>query len=94
MNEMQQSGSEALTLSTRAMVPTTQRFGSREIEITFLGNNTHGQPTWMLWNPAEPYLIGMLRQGKLGFTFEQRTDQGVMLLEGISLSRLQRAISG
>ena len=94
MNEMQQSGNEVLTLSTRAMVPTTQQFGSREIEITFLGNNTHGQPTWILWNPAEPYLIGMLRQGKLGFTFEQRTDQGVMLLEGISLSRLQRAIAG
>lgn len=94
MNEMQHSKNEVLTLSTRAMVPTVQRFGTREIEITFLGNNTHGQPTWLLWNPAEPYLIGVLRQGKLGFTFEQRTDQGVMLLEGISLSRLQRAIAG
>lgn len=94
MSEMQQSGDEVLTLSTRAMVPTVQRFGSREIEITFLGNNAHGQPTWILWNPNEPYLIGLLRQGKLGFTFEQRTGQGVMLHEGISLSRLQRAISG
>jgi len=94
MNEMQQSAEGALTLSTRAMVPTVQRFGSREIEITFLGNNTHGQPTWILWNPREPYLIGLLRQGKLGFTFEQRTDHGVMLHEGISLARLQRAIAG
>lgn len=94
MNEIQQSTSEVLTLSTRAMVPTVQRFGTREIEITFLGNNSFGQPTWMLWNPAEPYLIGLLRQGKLGFTFEQRTDQGIMVLEGISLSRLQRAIAG
>lgn len=94
MNEMQQSGSGALKLSTQAMVPTVQRFGSREIEITFLGNNTFGQPTWILWNPEEPYLIGLLRQGKIGFTFEQRTDQSVMLLEDISLSRLQRAIAG
>lgn len=94
MSEMQQASASVLTLSTRAMVPQVQRFGSREIEITFLGNNTFGQPTWLLWNPNEPYLIGVLRQGKLGFTFEQRTDQGVMLHEGITLSRLQRAISG
>ncbi len=92
MSEVQQSGD--VTLTTRAMVPSVQRVGSREIEITFLGNNTHGQPTWILWNPLEPYLIGMLVQGKLGFTFEQRTDQGVMLHENISLQRVQRALGG
>ncbi len=92
MSEVQQSGD--VTLTTRAMVPSVQRVGSREIEITFLGNNTHGQPTWILWNSLEPYLIGMLVQGKLGFTFEQRTDQGVMLHENISLQRVQRALGG
>ncbi|NLB46389.1 MAG: hypothetical protein GX814_01310 [Microbacteriaceae bacterium] len=92
MSQVQQSGE--VTLSTRAMVPSMQRVGNREIEVTFLGNNTHGQPTWVLWNPNEPYLIGMLIQGKLGFDFEQRTDSGVMLHENISLQRVQRALAG
>ena len=92
MSQVQQSGE--VTLSTRAMVPSMQRVGDREIEVTFLGNNTHGQPTWVLWNPNEPYLIGMLIQGKLGFDFEQRTDSGVMLHENISLQRVQRALAG
>ena len=92
MSELRQS--EDVTLSTRAMVPSVQRIGNREIEITFLGNNTHGQPTWVLWNPLEPYLIGMLIQGKLGFNFEQRTGQGVMLHENISLQRVERALGG
>lgn len=92
MSELQQS--DEVTLSTRAMVPSVQRIGNREIEITFLGNNAQGQPTWLLWNPLEPYLVGMLVQGKLGFTFEQRTGQGVMLHENISLQRVQRALVG
>ncbi|WP_449278116.1 hypothetical protein [Leucobacter sp. GX24907] len=94
MNEMQQTDSGGVVLSTQRMVPTVQRFGGRSIEITFLGNNTHGQPTWILWNPDEPYLIGVLNQGKIGFTFEQSTSQGVMLHEDISLRRLQHALSG
>ncbi|NLA66144.1 MAG: hypothetical protein GX862_09570 [Leucobacter sp.] len=92
MSQVQQS--QSVTLSTRAMVPSMQRVGDRQIEVTYLGNNTHGQPTWVLWNPSEPYLIGLLVQGKLGFTFEQRTDQGVMLHENISLQRVQRALGG
>jgi len=92
MSEVQQSGD--VTLSTRAMVPSMQRVGNREIEVTYLGNNTQGRPTWILWNASEPYLIGMLIQGKLGFNFEQRTDQGVMLHENISLQRVQRALGG
>lgn len=92
MSELQQS--DDVTLSTRAMVPSVQRVGNRQIEITYLGNNTHGQPTWVLWNPLEPYLIGMLIQGKLGFNFEQRTGQGIMLHENISLQRVQRALGG
>ena len=94
MSEMQQADNGGVVLSTQRMVPTVQRFGNRSIEITFLGNNTHGQPTWILWNPSEPYLIGVLSQGKIGFRFEQSTDQGVMLHEDISLRRLQRAIAG
>lgn len=92
MNEVQHSGD--VTLSTRALVPSMQRIGNREIEFTYLGNNSKGQPTWVLWNPLEPLLIGMLCQGKLGFTFEQRTDHGVMLHENISLQRVQRALGG
>ena len=92
MSQVQQSSD--VKLSTRAMVPSMQRVGDRNIEVTFLGNNTHGQPTWLLWNPLEPFLIGMLVQGKLGFNFEQRTDQGVMLHENISLQRVQRALGG
>ncbi len=94
MSELSESNRGVVTLSTRALVPAVQRFGNREIETTFLGNNSEGQPTWMLWNPLEPYLIGVLRQGRLGFTLEQRTDQGVMVHENISLARLQKAIGG
>jgi len=90
MDQMQQTGE--VTLSTREMVPAVQRVGARDLEVTFLGNNTKGQPTWILWNPLEPYLIGVLIQDALGFNFEQRTDQGVMLHENISLQRLQRAL--
>ncbi len=94
MSELSESKRGVVTLSTRALVPSVQRFGNREIETTFLGNNSDGNPTWMLWNPLEPYLIGILRQGKLGFTLEQRTDHGVMVHENISLKRLQKAIGG
>ena len=90
MNQTQQTGE--LSLSRREMVPATQRVGARELEVTFLGNNTQGHPTWILWNPQEPYLIGVLIQGTLGFNFEQRTDQGVLLHENVSLQRLQRAL--
>lgn len=92
MNEIQQT--DLVTLTTRALVPSVQKIGNRDIEITFLGNNANGQPTWIMWNASEPYLIGMLCQGKLGFTFEQRTDQGVMFHENISLQRVQRALGG
>lgn len=92
MSEMQQAGDGNVVLSTQRLVPRVQRIGGREIEVTFLGNNTHGQPTWILWNATEPYLIGVLRQGAIGYTFEQRTSTGVMLHEEISMRRLQRAI--
>lgn len=91
MGELSQAGGAA-SLSTRMMVPSVQRFGNREIEVTFLGNNSDGRPTWLLWNSSEPYLIGILHQGKLGFTLEQRTDHGVMKQENISFTRLQKAI--
>ncbi len=94
MSELQESNQGTVTLSTRTLVPSVQRFGNRDIETTFLGNNSDGQPTWMLWNPLEPYLIGILRQDQLGFTLEQRTDQGVLVHENLSFKRLQRAIGG
>ena len=89
---MEQSGSGEVVLSRQVMVPTVLRIGNRDIETTFLGNNAFGQPTWVLWNPEEPYLIGMLRQGQIGYTFEQRTSQGVMLHEDVSFKRVQRAL--
>lgn len=91
---MEQPDSETgeVTLSKRPMVPIMQKIGGRDIESTFLGDNAFGQPTWVLWNPREPYLIGILRQGQLGYTFEQRTSHGVMLHEDVSFKRVQRAL--
>jgi len=94
MSEMEESESGEVVLSTEVMVPAVHRIGDRDIEMTFLGENAFGQPTWVLWNPAEPYLIGVLRQGRLGYTFEQRTSQGVMLHEDVSFKKVQKALSG
>lgn len=80
-------------LPTQRMVPVVQRMGDRDIEVTFLGQNAKGQPTWILWNAGSPYLIGLLSQGGLGFTFEQRTSNGVLVHEHIPLHRVQRAVS-
>ena len=92
MSETEQSGSGEVVLSRQEMVPAIIRVGNREIETTFLGDNALGQPTWLMWTPEEPYLIGLLRQGQLGYTFEQRTSQGVMLHEDVSFKRVQRAL--
>ena len=89
-----QAGDGGFALSRETLAPAVQAIGGREIEITFLGRNAHGQPTWIMWNASEPYLIGMLCQGKMGYNFEQRTSQGVLVHENISLSRVQRALGG
>lgn len=94
MSEMQQSENGGVALSKNKLMPDVQRIGSRDIEITYLGKNADGLPTWIMWNAAEPMLMGMLRQGKMGYHFEQRTSSGVLLLENISLSRVQRALGG
>ncbi|PRI11394.1 hypothetical protein [Leucobacter massiliensis] len=94
MNEMQQAGNGSVALSRETLTPSVQRIGGRDIEITFLGNNSRGLPTWIMWNADEPYLIGMLCQGRMGYHFEQRTSSGTMLHENISLSRVQRALEG
>lgn len=94
MSELQQTGNDVVALSSERLMPVVQRIGARDIEITFLGPNAHGQPTWVMWNASEPYLIGMLSQGKIGYTFEQRTTEGASVLEGISLNRVQRALGG
>lgn len=83
---------ETAPLPTERMVPQVQTMGNRDIEVTFLGLNTHGKPTWILWNPREPHLIGLLTQGTLGYNFEQRTSAGVFLHENISLNRLNKAL--
>lgn len=93
-DEVQKTGNDVVALSTERLMPSVQRIGAREIEFTFLGPNSAGQPTWVMWNAEDPYLIGMLSQGKIGYTFEQRTTDGPMLLEGISLQRVQRALGG
>ena len=94
MSEMQQTGNGSVALSTDALVPSVQRIGGRDIEITFLGTNASGQPTWIMWNASDPHLIGMLSQGKMGYHFEQRTSSGVLVHENISLGRVQRALGG
>lgn len=94
MSEMQQSGNGGVALSRDALAPSVQRIGQRDIEFTYLGLNAQGQPSWIMWNPAEPYLLGMLRQGRMGYHFEQRTSTGVLVHENISLSRVQRALGG
>lgn len=91
-NNSQATGGE-VTLSTEYLMPTIQRMGDRDIESTFMGENAFGEPTWVLWNHEHPYLIGILRQGQIGYIFEQRTSQGVMLHEGISFRRVQYALS-
>lgn len=75
-------------------MPSMQRIGARDIEITFLGPNAQGQPTWVMWNASEPHLIGLLSQGRIGYHFEQRTSSGVFVHENISLARVQRALGG
>lgn len=74
------------------MIPRVQKMGERDIEVTFLGLNAQGRPTWILWNEEEPMLIGLLTQGRLGFTFEQRTSAGVLLHENISLNLVNKAL--
>ena len=94
MSEMQQAGNGSVALSKSTLVPSVQQIGTREIEFTYLGHNSQGQPTWIMWNAKEPHLIGMLCQGRMGYHFEQRTSSGVLLHENISLSRVQRALGG
>lgn len=93
MGEAQQASSEVVSLSRDRLLPSVQVIGGKSIEFTFLGVNAAGLPTWILWNPQEPYLLGMLCQGKSGFNFEQRTTQGVLVHENISLERVQRALT-
>lgn len=83
---------QSTQLPTERMLPQVQRMGERDIEITFLGLNSDGRPSWILWNPFEPHLIGLLTQGRLGYNFEQRTSMGVFVHENISLSRLNKAL--
>ncbi|CAG7619880.1 hypothetical protein ACFPZL_00545 [Leucobacter soli] len=92
MSESQQAESDEVVLSRQTGVPVMVRIGGRNIETTFMGNNAFGQPTWVLWNPEEPYLLAVLRQGQIGYTFEQRTSHGVMLHEDVSFKRVQRAL--
>lgn len=94
MGEVQKQGDGIVALSTDRLIPNVQRIGSQDIEFTFLGPNASGQPTWIMWNASEPFLIGMLSQGKMGYHFEQRTGDGVQLLENITLNRVQRALGG
>lgn len=83
---------ESTHLPTERMLPRVQKMGDRDIEVTFLGLNADGRPSWILWNSLEPHLIGLLTQGRLGYNFEQRTSVGVSVHENISLNRLNKAL--
>ena len=92
MSNAQSDGALEPIFGTQRLVPVKERLGDREIEVTFLGNNANGEPTWILWNAREPLLIGVLRQGKIGYTFEQRTSVGPMIHENLSKPRVQRML--
>jgi hypothetical protein len=92
MSNVHSDGAIEPIFGTQRLLPVKQKLGEREIEVTFLGNNADGQPTWILWNAKEPLLIGVLRQGKLGYTFEQRTSVGPMVHENLSTARVQRML--
>lgn len=94
MSDIQHSGNGSVALSTDRLLPGVQRIGNRDIEVTFLGKNALGQPTWLLWDALQPHLIALLSQGRMGYHLEQRTSYGVMMQENISLSRVQRALGG
>ena len=94
MSEIQQEQQASAAFSTRRNIPVVENIGGRDIEVTFLGTNSLDRMTWILWNPGQPLLIGILTQGQLGFTLEQRTSGGVLLHENVPLSRVQRAIGG
>lgn len=94
MNEIQDYDRDRPVFSTERLMPKVERFGDKDIEVTYLGENANGFATWILWNSNDPYLIGMLIQGDQGFTFEQRTSGGVMLHQDVSFSRIRRAIAG
>lgn len=94
MSDMQHLENGTVALSTEHLMPGIQRIGARDIEVTFLGKNDGGQPTWLLWDASQPHLIALLSQGRLGYHLEQRTSYGVMMQENISLSRVQRALGG
>lgn len=83
---------ESTHLPTERMLPRVQKMGNRDIEVTFLGLNREGRPSWILWNPLEPHLIGLLTQGRLGYNFEQRTSMGVFMHENISLNSLTKQL--
>lgn len=94
MSKIQGYNADQPAFSTQKLVPRIEKFGTKSIEVTYLGENADGHATWILWNSNEPYLLGMLIQGRLGFTFEQRTSEGVMLHRDVSLARIQRALAG
>lgn len=94
MSEIQDYDRDRPVFSTERLVPRMERFGTKNIEVTYLGENAAGSATWILWNSSDPYLIGMLIQGDAGFTFEQRTSGGVLLHQDVSFSRIRRAIAG
>lgn len=92
MSSWDTSPSGEVELSRQVLMPAVIKVGDRDIETTFLGGNDVGQPTWVLWNAEEPYLIGLLRKSEMGYIFEQRTSQGVMVHQDVSFKRVQRAL--
>lgn len=91
-NSQQSSGAIEPIFSTRTLVPTVQRIGEKAVEVTYLGVNVAGEPTWILWDAKDPFMIGMLSQGKMGYTFEQRTTMGPMVHSNLSTHSVQRML--
>lgn len=94
MSENGYNGEIEPIFKTKLLQPVVCTVGNREIEVTFLGMNARGQATWILWNAEDPYYIGVLRQGKIGYVFEQRTSEGSLVHENLSKPRIQRILEG
>lgn len=92
MNQEQHGNQLEPLFDTELLVPTKQKVGDREIEVTYIGSASAEEPTWILWNADEPYLIGMVRQSNLGYTFEQRTSVGPLVHKNLSGQNVHRIL--
>ncbi|MDO4241959.1 MAG: hypothetical protein Q4C71_05450 [Microbacteriaceae bacterium] len=93
MNAKKRNGEVQPVFSTDSvLVPRVHNLNGHAVEVTYLGRSTDSKNTWILWNAQEPFLIGLLRQGKMGYVFEQRTSAGPILHENLASQYVHKMI--